>query len=34
VYANQGHHIADQADVEDIARRTLDWFGKYLSAAH
>jgi dipeptidyl aminopeptidase/acylaminoacyl peptidase len=34
VYANQGHHIANHADEEDIMRRTLDWFGKYLSAAH
>ncbi|HKT41068.1 MAG TPA: prolyl oligopeptidase family serine peptidase [Rhodanobacteraceae bacterium] len=34
VYANQGHHIANHADEEDIARRTLDWFGKYLSATH
>ncbi|MDE2498464.1 MAG: S9 family peptidase [Xanthomonadaceae bacterium] len=33
VYANQGHHIANHADEEDIMRRTLDWFGKYLSAA-
>lgn len=33
VYANQGHHIANRADEEDIMRRTLDWFGKYLSAA-
>jgi dipeptidyl aminopeptidase/acylaminoacyl peptidase len=32
VYANQGHHIANRADEEDIMRRTLDWFGKYLSA--
>ena len=32
VYANQGHHIANHADEEDIMRRTLDWFGKYLSA--
>ena len=32
VYANQGHHIANHADEEDIARRTLDWFGKHLSA--
>jgi dipeptidyl aminopeptidase/acylaminoacyl peptidase len=33
VYANQGHHIANHADEEDIMRRTLDWFGKYLSDA-
>ncbi|WHZ20055.1 MAG: S9 family peptidase [Rhodanobacteraceae bacterium] len=33
VYANQGHHIADHVDQEDILRRTLDWFGKYLSAS-
>jgi dipeptidyl aminopeptidase/acylaminoacyl peptidase len=33
VYANQGHHIANRADEEDIMRRTLDWFGKYLSAS-
>ena len=33
VYANQGHHIANHADEEDIMRRTLDWFGKYLAAA-
>ena len=33
VYANQGHHIASHADEEDIMRRSLDWFGKYLSAA-
>ncbi|HEY8228969.1 MAG TPA: prolyl oligopeptidase family serine peptidase [Rhodanobacteraceae bacterium] len=33
VYANQGHHIANHADEEDIMRRTLDWFGKYLSQA-
>jgi dipeptidyl aminopeptidase/acylaminoacyl peptidase len=33
VYANQGHHIANHADQEDILRRTLDWFGKYLSAS-
>jgi dipeptidyl aminopeptidase/acylaminoacyl peptidase len=32
VYANQGHHIANHADEEDIMRRTLDWFGKYLPA--
>jgi dipeptidyl aminopeptidase/acylaminoacyl peptidase len=31
VYANQGHHIADPKDQEDILRRTLDWFGKYLA---
>jgi dipeptidyl aminopeptidase/acylaminoacyl peptidase len=31
VYANQGHHIADPKDLEDILRRTLGWFGKYLS---
>ncbi len=31
VYANQGHHISDRADQEDILRRTLDWFGKYLA---
>lgn len=34
VYANQGHHIANHADEEDIMRRTLDWFGKYLAASH
>ena len=33
VYANQGHHIASDSDLEDIMRRSLDWFGKYLSAA-
>jgi dipeptidyl aminopeptidase/acylaminoacyl peptidase len=33
VYANQGHAIANSADQEDILRRTLDWFGKYLAAA-
>jgi dipeptidyl aminopeptidase/acylaminoacyl peptidase len=32
MYANRGHHIANRADEEDIMRRTLDWFGKYLSA--
>jgi dipeptidyl aminopeptidase/acylaminoacyl peptidase len=32
VYANQGHHIANHADEEDIMRRSLDWFGKYLAA--
>lgn len=31
VYANQGHHIANRADQEDILRRTLDWFGRYLA---
>lgn len=31
VYANQGHHIANDADQEEILRRTLDWFGKYLA---
>jgi len=31
VYANQGHHIADHDDQVDILRRSLDWFGKYLS---
>jgi dipeptidyl aminopeptidase/acylaminoacyl peptidase len=33
VYENQGHHIADHDDQEDILRRSLDWFGKYLSAS-
>jgi len=33
VYANQGHHIANHTDQEDIMRRSLDWFGKYLSAS-
>ncbi len=33
VYANQGHAIANRADQEDILRRTLDWFGKYLAVA-
>ncbi|MGH8192539.1 MAG: prolyl oligopeptidase family serine peptidase [Rhodanobacteraceae bacterium] len=32
VYANQGHAIANPKDQEDIMRRTLDWFGKYLAA--
>ncbi|MGN6788663.1 MAG: alpha/beta fold hydrolase [Rhodanobacteraceae bacterium] len=33
VYANEGHHIAQPKNREDIMRRSLDWFGKYLSAA-
>ena len=33
VYANEGHHIAQKKNQEDILRRTLDWFGKYLSAS-
>jgi dipeptidyl aminopeptidase/acylaminoacyl peptidase len=33
VYANQGHHIANPADQEDILRRSLGWFGKYLSTS-
>ncbi|MBS0383611.1 MAG: S9 family peptidase [Proteobacteria bacterium] len=33
VYANQGHHIVGHKDQADILRRTLDWFGKYLSPA-
>ncbi|KAJ0336186.1 hypothetical protein COL154_014370, partial [Colletotrichum chrysophilum] len=32
VYANEGHHIAQKKNREDILRRSLDWFGKYLSA--
>ncbi len=32
VYANQGHAIANPKDQEDILRRSLDWFGKYLAA--
>ncbi|HXR97550.1 MAG TPA: S9 family peptidase [Terriglobales bacterium] len=31
VYANQGHAIADPKDQEDILRRSLAWFGKYLA---
>ena len=31
VYANEGHHIAQPKNQEDIMRRSLDWFGKYLS---
>jgi dipeptidyl aminopeptidase/acylaminoacyl peptidase len=31
VYANQGHAIANPKDQEDILRRSLDWFGKYLA---
>ncbi|HEX7130306.1 MAG TPA: prolyl oligopeptidase family serine peptidase, partial [Rhodanobacteraceae bacterium] len=33
VYANQGHHIADHEDQEDILRRSLAWFEQYLPAA-
>ena len=33
VYANEGHHIAQTANQEDILRRALDWFGKYLAPA-
>ena len=33
VYANQGHHIASDSDLEDIMHRSLDWFGKYLPSA-
>jgi dipeptidyl aminopeptidase/acylaminoacyl peptidase len=33
VYANQGHHIADPRDKEDVLRRSLDWFGRYLAAS-
>ncbi|TAM98425.1 MAG: S9 family peptidase [Rhodanobacteraceae bacterium] len=33
VYANEGHHIAQKKNQEDILRRTLGWFGKYLSAS-
>ena len=33
VYANQGHHFVGRKDPADILRRTLDWFGKYLSPA-
>lgn len=33
VYANEGHHIVQPKNQEDIMRRSLDWFGKYLSAA-
>ena len=32
VYANQGHHIANHDDQEDILRRSLAWFGNYLAA--
>ncbi|MGH8111682.1 MAG: prolyl oligopeptidase family serine peptidase [Rhodanobacteraceae bacterium] len=32
VYANEGHHIAEKKNQEDILRRMLDWFGNYLSA--
>jgi len=31
VYANEGHHIAQPKNQEDIMRRSLDWFGKYLA---
>ncbi|MGH8146982.1 MAG: alpha/beta fold hydrolase [Rhodanobacteraceae bacterium] len=34
VYANQGHHVANHDDQVDIMRRTLDWFGKYLTATN
>ena len=33
VYANEGHHIAQPKNQEDIMRRSLDWFGKYLAPA-
>jgi dipeptidyl aminopeptidase/acylaminoacyl peptidase len=33
VYANEGHHIAQPKNQEDIMRRALDWFGKYLAHA-
>jgi dipeptidyl aminopeptidase/acylaminoacyl peptidase len=32
VYANEGHHIAQPKNQEDIMRRSLDWFAKYLPA--
>ncbi len=33
VYANEGHHIAQPKNQEDIMRRSLDWFDKYLTPA-
>lgn len=32
VYANEGHHIVQPKNQEDIMRRSLDWFAKYLTA--
>lgn len=33
VYPDEGHHFENPKHVQDLARRSLDWFAKYLPAA-